>query len=77
MLFAKALLGLGLAWAVFGFGIVHNKDALTESYNQAFLKKFPRVRQLVKQKFPNYKGKYLFNLAKVNTTYTASFLHSN
>ena len=68
MLFAKALVCLGLAMAVNGFGIAYmNKEALTESFNQAFLKKFPRARQLVKQAFPNYKGKYLFNLTKVNT----------
>ena len=66
MLFAKALLVLGLAWEVIGFGIVYNKDALTESYNQAFLNRFPQARGLVKEVFPNYEGKYLFNLGKVH-----------
>ena len=39
-----------------------SKATITEMYNQAFLRRFPSAPRLIKALFPNYKGKYIFNL---------------
>ena len=43
----------------------YNKESLTDAFNQAFLRKHPKVARNVQQMFPNIENNQIFHLKKV------------